>query len=70
MKYVCSQCGKLMELADVFAFDGESYYCSLDCYHEKWDVSDDEEESEDENLSEGHGLTGAIDDDVKWWKRF
>jgi len=52
LKYVCKECGKLMEEAEVFAKDGEGYYCSLDCYHETWEEPYDEEETQEETIEE------------------
>lgn len=75
MKYVCQGCGKLMEEAEVFAKDGDGYYCSLDCYHESWTEPDDkeiqEETTEDQKES---GYTPTLDYNgqpkkVKWFGR-
>jgi hypothetical protein len=67
MKYICSQCGKLMEPADVFAFDGESYYCSIECYHEEWE--EPEEETEIIQPEKNALQMGAIEEEKHWWQK-
>ena len=62
MKYVCQECGKLMEDAEVFAKDGEGYYCSLDCYHETWEEPDEEEQKEEPTEDQKQsGYTPTLD---------
>lgn len=41
MKYICQNCGNLVDVP--FARDGDGYYCSQECVEENWTPEEQEE---------------------------
>jgi len=52
MKYICQECGKLIDETEIFAKDGDGYFCSKDCYNASY------------NETVGERITNLNDDET------